>query len=114
MTTVIIKSLYDIKLSIESIAIHLDGINDYSDFKNSFTVKRAIERELEIIGEAVNRILREDKDVKLSNARRIVDLRNYIIHAYDAVDDEIIWSIITKHIPLLKTEIENILSELKL
>ncbi len=114
MTTVIIKSLFDIKLSIESIAIHIDGIKNFSDFKGRLTVKRAVERELEIIGKAVNRILKEDKNITLTNARRIVDMRNYIIHAYDSVDDEVIWGIIIKHIPMLKTEIENKIIEINL
>ncbi|MCX6273553.1 MAG: DUF86 domain-containing protein [Bacteroidetes bacterium] len=51
-------------------------------------LKRAIERDLEIIGEAVNRILKTDPDFPLDSARRIVGLRNQIIHAYDSISDE--------------------------
>jgi len=64
-----------------------------------------VERELEIIGEATNRILKIDGSIAISNARRIVDLRNRVIHAYDAVDDVIVWSIVVKSLPGLKQEI---------
>jgi uncharacterized protein with HEPN domain len=59
-------------------------------YQKNLTVKRAIERELEIIGEAINRILKEKPDFKIQNARKIVDLRNFIIHGYDSIDDETI------------------------
>ena len=61
---------------------------------------------LEIIGEAVNRIIKENPDFTISNARRIIGLRNQIIHAYDSISDENIWSIVINHIPNLKQEIE--------
>jgi len=64
-----------------------------------------VERELEIIGEATNRILKIDGSIAISNARRIVDLRNRVIHAYDAVDDVIVWSVVVKSLPGLKQEI---------
>ncbi|TPG44423.1 DUF86 domain-containing protein [Flavobacterium pectinovorum] len=69
-------------------------------------LKRGIERNLEIIGEAVSRILKENTEFEITNARRIIGLRNQIIHAYDSISDENIWSIVIKHLPNLKTEIE--------
>jgi uncharacterized protein with HEPN domain len=69
-------------------------------------LKRAIERNLEIIGEAMSRILKEDPDVLIENSKRIISLRNQIIHGYDSVSDESIWGIINLHIPKLKTEID--------
>lgn len=68
-------------------------------------MKRAVERDLEIIGEAVNRIMKLDADFPINNAKRIIGMRNQIIHAYDSISDENVWAIITKHIPLLKTNI---------
>ncbi len=73
--------------------------------------KRAVERNIEIIGEAMNRILNKDALMQFNNARKIVDTRNRIIHGYDTVSDDIIWSIIIKHIPILKTEIQNLLNK---
>lgn len=74
-------------------------------------VKRAVERELEIIGEAINRILYIEPDIGISEARRIVDLRNWVIHGYDKVDDVIIWGIISRDIPKLKAQVENMLEK---
>jgi len=66
---------------------------------------------LEIIGEAVNRILKQDENFRIENAKRIVGLRNPIIHAYDNISDENIWAILLKHIPRLNTEIEILIHE---
>ena len=72
-------------------------------------LKRAIERNLEIIGEAMNRILKEDPGFLIENSKRIISLRNQIIHGYDSVSDESIWGIINLHLPKLKTEIDSLI-----
>ena len=69
-------------------------------------LKRAIERNLEIIGEATNRILARNPDIEITNARKIVNLRNFIIHSYDSVSDENIWAIVINNLPELKKEID--------
>jgi len=74
-------------------------------------LKDAIERRLEIIGEATSCILKIDESIAISNARRIVNLRNKVIHAYDAIDDANIWAIIVNSIPKLKKEVENLLNK---
>lgn len=74
-------------------------------------MRKAIERNLEIIGEAVNRIIKEGPKIQISNARKIVGLRNNIIHGYDVIDDANIWSIVINHLPLLKTDIARLLNE---
>jgi uncharacterized protein with HEPN domain len=112
MTAKIKKSLFDIQVSIQAISIHLGNKKDFFEYQQNLTVKRAVERELEIIGEAVRRILKEKPDFQLQNARKIVDLRNFIIHGYDSVDDETIWGIISIHIPKLETEIKELLDSL--
>lgn len=66
---------------------------------------------MEIIGEAMDRILKRDPEIIISNSRKIVDTRNRIIHGYDAVSDEIIWGIVIKHLPILRIEIENLLND---
>jgi uncharacterized protein with HEPN domain len=72
-------------------------------------LKRAIERNLEIIGEATNRILARNPEIEITNARKIVNLRNFIIHSYDSVSDENIWAIVINNLPELKKEIDNLL-----
>jgi len=59
----------------------------------------------------MNRILQKDNSVELSNSRKIVDTRNRIIHGYDSVSDDIIWSIIISQLPVLKQEVEKMLNE---
>jgi uncharacterized protein with HEPN domain len=69
----------------------------------------AVERNLAIIGEAINRMLKLKPDINISKARRIVDARNIIIHSYDSLDNTQIWAIIINHLPLLKKEVEALL-----
>lgn len=103
------KYLHDIIVSIDSIEEYLNDKNDFIYYKSNKLLRRAIERELEIIGEATNRILKIDSAIEISNSRRIVNLRNWVIHSYDNIDDIIIWGIISKDIPLLKLEIHKII-----
>jgi len=106
------KWLFDIKSSIEEIEEYFETEKkDFIYFQQNKMLKRAIERDLEIIGEAVNRILKVDNSIQISNAKKIIGLRNQIIHAYDNVIDEVIWGIVINHIPLLKVEIEALLQK---
>jgi uncharacterized protein with HEPN domain len=70
-----------------------------------------MKREIEIIGEAVSRILKIEPDFQLQGSRQIVDTRNWVIHGYDKVDDVVIWGIVSNHLPGLKMEIEKYLNE---
>ena len=107
MNEKVLKCLYDIKLAIDEIDSFFDGKEKRFEIYSSDTLlKRGIERNLEIIGEAVSRILREDPEFPILNAKRIVSLRNQIIHGYDTGSDENIWGIIINHVPKLKEEIE--------
>lgn len=103
--------LYDILMAIEEIEGFLSDIpKDFFAYQNNLKTKRAVERNIEIIGEAMNRVLNLDSSIELTNSRKIVDTRNRIIHGYDNVSDDIIWGIIIKHLPLLKSEIETLLN----
>jgi uncharacterized protein with HEPN domain len=106
------KYLYDIRESIESIEQYLGKDLNFNDYQANKLVRRAVERELGIIGEAMSRLLKVDSSIKISSPRRIIDLRNWVIHGYDKVDDVIIWGIITKDIPILKAEIVEIIGEI--
>lgn len=110
----ILKWLFDVKISIDEI----DGFfkkeeKDFFKYKANLMLKRAVERNLEIIGEAVNRIITSDSSFndKITNAKAIISLRNQVIHAYDNISDENIWSILINHLPKLKTEIDNLIKE---
>ena len=103
------KYLFDIQVSIDSINDYLGDKRDFNIYQNNKLLRRGIERELEIIGEAANRILRIDSTVKIDNVRKVVDLWNWVIHGYDKIDDVIIWGIISKHLPLLKAQVDELL-----
>ena len=76
---------------------------------NSLLLRRGVERNIEIIGEAMNRILKADDTILITNARKIVDTRNYVIHGYDTLAVDILWSIVINHLPVLKNEVEELL-----
>ena len=104
--------LFDILNAIMEIDSYFDNIpKEFTTYKNDLRTRRAVERNVEIIGEALNRIITKDSTVTISNARKIVDTRNRIIHGYDSVSDEIIWSIVINHIPTLQAEISALLGE---
>ncbi len=106
------KWLYDIKFAIDEIdGYFIDFPKDFKHYTSNLILKRAVERDLEIIGEAVSRILKQNPDFPINSARKIVGLRNQIIHAYDNISDENIWAIIQKHIPVLKVEVTKLIEE---
>lgn len=110
MNEKVLKYLYDIKLAIDEIDSFFAGKKKYfTDYASDLLLKRAIERNLEIIGEAMSRILKEDPLFQLENSRRIIGLRNQIIHGYDSISDENIWGIIINHLPNLKQEVEKLI-----
>ena len=104
--------LFDIVQSIEEIEGYFEeNKQTFKEFENDLKTKRAVERNLEIIGEAVNRILKREPDFKLTHARKIIGARNIIIHNYDVISDDLVWSIITQYLPDLKKEVKIYLNE---
>ena len=111
MTEKLLKLLYDIKLAIEDIDSYFETeTKSLDNYKRNSLLRRAIERNFEIIGEAINRILKEDPSFPIQDAKKIIGLRNQIIHGYDSVSDENIWSIVTVHLPKLKSEIDSLIN----
>ena len=104
--------LYDILQSINEIDSYYDNKPKvFEEYVSDIKTKRTIERDLEIIGEAVNRILKKDKNFKLDSVQKIVGTRNRIIHGYDKISDDLIWSIVINHLPKLKDEVTGLLDE---
>ena len=101
--------LSDIKQAIAEINSFLPEKRIFQDFQNDLKLRRAVERNIEIIGEATNRILNLDPAIPISGARKIVDTRNRIAHGYDSVSDEIIWAIIIRELPILDAEVSRLL-----
>lgn len=103
------KFLFDIQESIESIEKYLGEKRDFSVYMANKMLRRAVEREFEIIGEAMSRIEKLDPSLDISGKKQIISMRNRVIHGYDKIDNEIIWGTIVRHLPTLKTEIGNLL-----
>lgn len=104
--------LYDVLNAIIEIeSFFNDTTKEFAKYQNDLRTKRAVERNVEIIGEALNRILKRDETIVISNSRKIVDTRNRIIHGYDTVSDDVIWGIVIRHLPILRTEIQTLLGE---
>lgn len=104
--------LYDMLNAIMEIdSYFIDSSKEFEKFQKDFRTKRAVERDIEIIGEAMSRILKRDETIVISNARKLVDTRNRISHGYDTVSDDVIWGIIIKHLPILRLEVEKLLIE---
>lgn len=96
----------DIINSIELIESFTQDLKSFTDYQKDLKTKGAVERHLGIVGEAVNKFLKESETNNLNNASQIVSLRNRLIHSYDNVDDSIIWSILTRHLKPLKDEVK--------
>ncbi len=103
------KYLFDIKESIDSIEKYLGSKRDFKVYVADKMLRRAIEREFEIIGEAMSRIEKLDATINISSKRQIISMRNRVIHGYDKIDNEIIWGTIVRHLPALKIEIQELL-----
>jgi uncharacterized protein with HEPN domain len=104
------KSLYDIQNAVREIDMFFDGGTKlFDDFRGNVLLRRGVERNPAIIGEATNRILKIDPDFPLSKARKIVDMRNYVIHGYDSLSVDMVWNIVINHLPLLRTEVDRLL-----
>jgi uncharacterized protein with HEPN domain len=104
------KSLFDILQAAEEIEYFVREM-DFKAYQNSSVTQRAVERDFEIIGEALNRIKNTDSELleKVSEHYRIIGFRNILIHGYDIVDEAIVWNAVTKHLPILIGEIKEIL-----
>lgn len=108
----VLKWLLDIQSAIFEVETYLTSNKDgFKALQSNVMFKRALERDVEIIGEAVNRVLATEPDISISSARRIVDARNFIIHEYEKVSEEVLWAIAVRHIPLLKIEVEKLLAD---
>ena len=106
------KYLYDVLGAVTEILSYFEERpKQFNEFTSNLMLRRAVERNIEIMGEAMNRVLKQYPDIKISNARKIVDTRNYIIHSYDSLSSDILWSIIINHLPLLKKEVEDLINK---
>ena len=103
--------LSDMKQAIQEINDFLPAERNFLAFQKDIKTKRAIERNIEIIGEAMSRILKKEPDFQITNARKIVATRNRVIHGYDSVSEDVIWAIVVQELPKLDKEIDELLKQ---
>lgn len=108
MTEKGLKYLSDILRAIDLIEEFISNISSYNDYEHDAKTQSAVERQLSIIGEAVNKFSLIHPDLTFEHSRKIIGFRNRLIHAYDAIDSTIIWVIIRRHLPQLKAEISSL------
>jgi uncharacterized protein with HEPN domain len=101
--------LKDIDQAIQEINSFFPEAKNFREFQKDLRTRRAVERNIEIIGEAMTRILKVEPSINISHTRKIVDTRNRIIHGYDSVSEEVLWSIIVSQLPDLEKEVKQLL-----
>ena len=99
------KYLVDIQLAIEAVVEFISDSPDCTAYQADHKTRSAVERQLAIVGEAVNQLRRAWPEVNLPNTKQMIDFRNRLIHSYDNVNDAIVWTIVRKHLPPLKREV---------
>jgi uncharacterized protein with HEPN domain len=109
MTEKGLKYLSDIIQAIDLIEDFTISISSYNEYDKDLKTKSAVERQLGILGEAVNKFDILHPEISLEHARKIVGFRNRLIHAYDSIDSSMIWAIIKRHLSPLKEEIIQLL-----
>jgi uncharacterized protein with HEPN domain len=104
------KLLHDMKSAAERIGRFVSG-KSYDDYLSDELLRSGVERQFEIIGEAMTRLLKLDRSVaeRITDHRKIAGFRNALIHGYDSIDDETSWGIIKGKLPVLKGEVDELL-----
>ncbi len=107
----ILKYLTDISICISQIESAIERFGrHYETFEADIVFRLFVERNIEIMGEAMGRILRISPDIKITSSRKFVDTRNFVIHAYDSLKPDLLWAIVINHLPILKQEIAALLT----
>jgi uncharacterized protein with HEPN domain len=104
------KYLADILHAIELIEEFTSELNDFSKYDSDIKTQSAVERQFAIIGEALNQFKKLEPNIPIQNDKQIITFRNRLVHAYDSLDNSMIWVIMKKHLNPLKQEIQSLLN----
>lgn len=99
------KYLSDILLAIDLIEEFTTGIDSFLAYEQDRKTQSAVERQLVIIGEALNHFRRLEPQLRIENDKEIVNFRNRLVHSYDSIDNSIVWAIIKRYLLPLKEEV---------
>ena len=105
------KYVFDIQRAATLIAEFTSGLS-LEEYQRQPMVRAAVEREFEIIGEALTQLMKVDPAVavSISDRRRIVAFRNVLVHGYADVDDQLVWDVITTKLSTLQEEVSALLN----
>lgn len=103
------KLLFDVLISCENIEVYMLGCDSFQEFDEDVFLQHSIERNIEIIGEALKNVRNISPDIEISRLNDIINPRNKLIHGYDSIDNTIIYTIVIKHIPILKEEVTRLI-----
>ena len=105
------KYLSDILTAINLIHEFTNGIKDFNVYDRDRKTQSAVERQLAIIGEALNKLKQNDLSISIENDRQIIGFRNRLVHAYDSIDNSIVWTIINRYLKRLEAEISLLIKD---
>jgi uncharacterized protein with HEPN domain len=108
MTEKSLKYLSDILMAIELIEDFTKEITDFYVYESDRKTQSAVERQLVIIGEALNKLKKLEPEIEIQNDKQIVGFRNRLVHAYDSIDNSIVWVILSIYLKPLQSEIEKL------
>ncbi len=104
--------LYDIDVAIDEVYSFFELIpRRFDEYQKNLMLRRAIERNIGIIGEATNKLLKDNPEIAITHAKAIIATRNRVIHDYAAVTDDVMWKIVINDLPKLKKEVTALLSD---
>ncbi len=103
------KYLFDIERAAGLIRDFTRG-KSFSDFESDLMLRSAVERQFEIIGEALNQLLKIDADTagEISDYRHIIAFRNILIHGYAEIDNRLVWGVVESKVPILIDEVDEL------
>lgn len=106
------KFLYDIRSACEALVQFTNG-KSLNDYHADLLLRAGVERELMIIGEALNQAMRVDPTLaeKIAGIREIINFRNIIVHGYSTIENETVWGILQNDLPTLHDQVCALLSE---
>jgi uncharacterized protein with HEPN domain len=99
------KYLSDILSAIELIGQFINDTPNFDSYNSDLKTQSATERQLAIIGEALNKLRKIHGDDLVEKGNSIISFRNRLVHAYDSIDNSIVWAIIKNHLPELKKQV---------